>query len=587
MISFRLPPSRPRRRPQELSYAADERPPFATMMTLGIQHAIMALALSAYALALAKGAHLDIGQTRALLAVTIIAMAIGTFLQAWGGRFGSGSLMIHMPTPFILPLAVPVLEQVGPGGLVPITIVSAITTLLVAPLAQKLRGLFPPIVAGLVVLIGGLSLIREAFEHSMGLSEDMEINRNSVIIAGVTLVLIMGLSVWGTRKMRLFALLAGIIGGVIAAALLGELSGGAELLATPTFAVPTLVAPSFDVPIGALIGLAFVALLVQIDSIGSFILIDKMDDADWRRADMRQASRGVLGAGICDFIGGLLGAMPTATSSANIGLTHASGSTTRYAGLAAAAVLLLVAFLPKATLILTLIPTPVIGAIELYAAAFLIASGVDLLASREMDPRGIFIVGISTVGGVGTLLMPGLAEHASPGLRHLVGSGFIVTGVLAILLNLLFRLGIKKSESIQLDRNADSQPLSIQITDFVEAMGGAWAARRDVVRRAALAAVEASEAIEASGDGRKVIGIGGSFDELNFNIDLVHLGPPLPVAGAGPTDLAAILEGDDDSAIDAAIQSVSGTLVTRLADRIKGEKGPTPGTSVLHLHFDH
>lgn len=587
MTWFRLPPSRPRRRPQELSYAADERPPLATMLTLGFQHSVMALALSAYALALAKGAHLDIDQTRALLAVTIITMAIGTFMQAWGGRFGSGSLMVHMPSPFILPLAVPVLEAVGPGGLVPITIVSAITTLIIAPLAQKLRGLFPPIVAGLVVLIGGLSLIREAFEHSMGLSEDMAIDMDSIVIAGVTLVLIMGLSVWGTRKMRLFALFAGIVGGVITAAFLGRLTGGAELLATPTFALPSLVTPRFDVPIGALIGLAFVALLVQIDSIGSFILIDKMDDADWRRADMKQASRGVLAAGITDFVGGLLGSTPTATSSANIGLTHASGSTTRYAGFAAAGILLLVAFLPKVTLALTLIPTPVIGAIELYAAAFLIASGVDLLASREMDPRGIFIVGISTVGGVGVLLMPGIAENAAPSIRHLVGSGFIVTGVLAILLNLLFRLGIKKSERIEIERGEGSQPLPIQVTDFVEAMGGAWAARRDVVRRAALAAVEASEAIEASGDGRKVIGIGGSFDELNFNIDLVHLGPPLPVGGSGPTDLAAILEGDDDSAIDAAIQSVSGTLVTRLADRLKAEKGPSPGTSVLHLHFDH
>ncbi|MCX5515846.1 hypothetical protein C3941_05595 [Kaistia algarum] len=585
MISFRLPPSRPRRRPQELSFAADERPPLATMLTLGFQHAVMALALSAYALALAKGAHLDVAATRALLAVTIITMAIGTFLQAWGGRFGSGSLMVHMPSPFILPLAVPVLEATGPGGLIPITIVSAITTLIVAPFAQKLRGLFPPIVAGLVVMIGGMSLIKEAFEHSMGLTEDMEVDLDSILIAGVTLALIVGLSVWGNRKLKLFALLAGILGGVAVSAVLGKLTGGAELLATPPFAVPTLVSPVFDVPIGALLGLAFIALLVQIDSIGSFILIDKMDDADWRRADMRQAGRGVLGAGIADFIGGLLGSMPTATSSANIGLSHASGSTTRYAGLATAAILLLVAFLPQATLVLTLIPTPVIGAIELYAAAFLIAAGVDLVASRELDTRGIFIVGISLVGGVGVLLMPGIAERADPSVRHLIGSGFIVTGVLAILLNLIFRLGIRKSETIELD--PAGPPIPIQITDFVEAMGGAWAARRDVVRRAALAAVEAAEAIEAAGDGRKVIGIGGSFDELNFNIDLIHSGPPLPVATGAAADLSALLDAEDDSAIDAAMLAVSGAIVTRLADRLKTGAGPTQGTSALHMHFDH
>lgn len=584
MMHFRLPPSRPRRRPHELSFAADERPPLVTTLTLGLQHAAMALGLSAYTLALAKAAGLSVDQTRDLLAVTMITMAIGTGLQAWGGRFGSGSLMVHIPSAFLVPIAAPILAETGPGGMVPMAIVSAVATLAVAPVLQRLRGLFPPIVAGLVVLIGGLSLVRDAFEHSLGLDHELVVDGPSVIMSGITLALIVGLSVWGNRRMKLLALLVGIVGGVAASLVLGRFIGAETLLSVPPFAVPTIVTPVFDVPIGALVGIAFIAILVQIDSVGSFILIDKMDDADWRRADMRQASRGIFAAGIGDLFGGLLGGMPTGTSSANIGLCHASGATTRYAGLATAGILLLVAFLPQATLALTLIPTPVIGAIELYAAAYLIAAGVDLVASRELDTRGIFIVGISMVGGVGVLLLPGVAEHAHPAVRHLVGSGFIVTGVLAIVLNLLFRLGIKKQEKIQLD--PAGPPLAIQITDFVEAMGGAWAARRDVVRRAALAAVEATEAIQAAG-GRVVTGIGGSFDELNFDIQLQHTGPPLPVGDIAQTDLSSLLDGDDDSAIDAAMSSISGALIHRLADKLRTGTGPEAGSSFLRLHFDH
>ncbi len=129
MIALKLPPSRPRRRPHELSFSADETPPLATSLTLGFQHAVMALGLLAYTLALARGASLNVDQTRDLLAVTIITMAIGTALQSWGGRFGAGSLMIHMPSVFMVPLATPVIAVTGPGGMVTMTVISALATL--------------------------------------------------------------------------------------------------------------------------------------------------------------------------------------------------------------------------------------------------------------------------------------------------------------------------------------------------------------------------------------------------------------------------------------------------------------------------
>ncbi|MCW0182442.1 MAG: purine/pyrimidine permease [Zavarzinia sp.] len=585
MTLIRLPPSRPRRRPQELSVAADESAPLSTLLPLGLQHAAMALGLSAYVLALAKGAHFGVEETRTLLAVSIITMALGTGLQAWGGRLGSGALIVHIPGPLLVTQAAPILSVTGPGGMTVLSVACALVALLVAPLTTRLRGLFPPIVAGLVVLIGGISLIQGAITHAAGLDAAMAPDGDSLAIAAVTLGLIIGLSIWGSRRLKLFSLLIGILGGVVTALLLGRLSGGEALASVPVVALPAIVAPVFDVPVGALIAVAFVALLVQIDAIGSFILMDRMDDADWRRPDMKQAGRGILAAGIGDFLGGLLGGMATATSSANIGLCHASRATTRYAGLVAAGLLLVIAFLPQVTMALTLIPTPVIGAIELYSAAFLIAAGVDLVASRQLDTRGVFIIGLSLVCGISVLLMPGIAAQAPPSLHHLVGSGFIVTGALAITLNQLFRLGIRQSETRAISPSGPA--VSHQVTDFIERMGGTWAARRDIVRRAAQAAVEAVEAIAAAGGGRRVTAIGGRFDELNFDIDLWHDGPPLPLSGAAAPDLANILDGADDEAIDTAIANVSNVLVQRLADRLKCGSDPASGRSFMRLHFDH
>ncbi|MBD0415474.1 solute carrier family 23 protein [Oryzicola mucosus] len=584
MIGFTLPPSRPRRRPQELSIAADEKAAWSVLLPIGFQHAAMALGLSAYVLALAKASNFDFEQTRNLLAVTIMTMAFGTALQAWGGKLGSGALIVHIPTAILIPQIAPIFIETGPGGVGVVTILCAIVSLILAPLTPRLRGLFPPIVAGLIVLIGGMSLVEGAFAHSTGLSEDMTLDPNSMIIAGITLGLIVATSVWGNRSLQLFSLLIGIGGGVIAAFFLGELSGGQALMSAPIVDLPSIATPVFNIPISALIAAAFVAALVEIDSIGSFILMDKMDDADWRRPDMKQAGRGILAGGIGDALGGLLGGMSTATSSANIGLCHASRTTTRYAGLVAAAMLLFIAFLPQATMALTLIPTPVIGAIEMYAAAFLIAAGIDLIAERKFDTRGMFIVGISMAGGVAIMLLPGLAERIPPSLRHLLGSGFIVTGVLAIVLNLLFRIGIKKTQLQQIEPNG--HPIAIQVTDFIERMGGAWAARRDVVQRAAQASVEAIEAIQSTGV-HKVTSVVGHFDELNFNIELRHTGSPLPLGPGAMPDLASILDADNDEGIDAAIASVSQVLIHRLADGLKCGALPSGGGAFLRLHFDH
>lgn len=185
MSRLRLPPSRPRRRPQELSLAADESAPPSTLLPLGLQHAAMALGLSAYVLALAKGADFGIEETRTLLAVSIIAMALGTGLQAWGGRIGSGALIVHIPAPLMVTQAAPILSVTGPGGMTMLSIACALVALLVAPLTSRLRGLFPPIVAGLVVLIGGISLVQGAFAHAAGLGADLAPDGESLAVAAI------------------------------------------------------------------------------------------------------------------------------------------------------------------------------------------------------------------------------------------------------------------------------------------------------------------------------------------------------------------------------------------------------------------
>ncbi|ALM82468.1 uracil-xanthine permease family protein [Bordetella sp. N] len=580
-----VPP--PRRRPTDLIYGADDRLPPTTAALLAVQHLATALALIAYLLAAARSAQLNTADTQSLLSVTLIGMALATAMQAWGGRLGAGRLLVHMPNPFMITFAAIAMQRHGMGGMATLTFVGGLVALAISPLMQRLRAVFPPTVAGVVVCFVGISLIGVSVRHALGLDAEGGIDGTSLAIAGVTLGVIVLCSVWGARGVRLLALLLGIGAGVLMAALFGQIQGGEALAQAPWMALPAVHPPDFSVTSDLLLAAALIAILSQLDTVGSVIMMEKIEDAEWRRADMRSIGRGVQANGLGDMLGSLLGGYPTAISSANIALCHATRSTARRIGLLTAVLMAAIAFLPQVTLALTLIPTAVLGAVELYAAAFLIVSGIELIASRAVDSRGIFTVGLSLCAGLAVMFIPSMPRHAPDSMQLLVGSGFIVSGITAIVLNLLFRLGTARQ--VHRAFEPGETPIGEQVIAFVERQGGAWGARRDVVQRAAMAALEAVDVLQQD-ERRHLRGIRGMFDEFNFDIELLYEGPALVLPSKqGVANPQWSVEDLDDQGFDAAIEEavarVSSTLVRHWADRVvNGSRG---GEGNLLLHFDH
>ncbi|ANN72375.1 solute carrier family 23 protein [Bordetella bronchialis] len=596
---LRLPPVHANRRPADLMYAANERPPLGTLLGLAAQHTATALAFVAYVLATAHIANLSQEATQSLVTATVLGMAIATILQAYGGRLGAGALIVHLPDPIVMIAAASVIALHGGGALAAIGLANGVAGLLVGQAIPRLRAFFPPTIAGVVVCVTGISLIVPAFRHATGFTPANAISGSRLMLDGVdilisctTLVVIVAMSVWGNRRTKLFALLAGLLAGVILSGLLGRLTGAELLENAPVFGLPDVPVPELHLDPAVLVAVVLLAIMVQLDTLGTVVLMSKMDDADWRRADMRRVSGGIRAGSLSNILAGFLGGLPSGTSSANIALCHISRSTTRYAGLAAGGLLALVAFLPKSTVALTLIPTPVVGAVETYAAAYLIVSGIELIASRAMDARGTFMVGLSMVAGVGTILLPDVAEQAPASLRILAESGVVVAGVVAILLNLLFRLGVSQRAQQTLAPLPESpgggpMDLGTAIVTFVEARGARWGARRDAVQRAAEAALEAAEAIMAAGGDRTVTAIRGSFDEYNLDIELIHTGEALHLGVAAPASPSLLDTSDEEfqAELDRALRGVSTVLLRRLADRLT--TGKRDGRAFLRLHFDH
>ncbi len=570
-----LAPGPAKQRPADLSYAADERPPLPALLGLAAQHAIMALSLSAYVLIACRAGGVSPEATRLILSGTVLAMALATLLQAIGRGVGSGALLVHIPNPFYIGLIGGALKVAGPSALVMVGLTSGVAQLVVSRAIPYLRAFFPSQVAGVVVLVAGLSLVEYAFEGGLGLDHATSVQLPEFLVFAATFGAIAALSVWGSRKFKLLALFAGLALGVATAAAFGLLAGGDRIAAAPFFGLPSLHLPAFDVATGTLAALTLMAVMVALDTLACVVIVDKMDDAAWRRPDMRRIAGGITANGIGDLASGVLGGMQVAPSSANIGLAHASRATSRIIGLVAALMMVALALMPKLTVALTLMPGPVMGAVALYAASFLIASGIELVASRALDSRGVFLVGVSVSLGLIGIAYEDMVSTAPEIVRALFDDAVIVTGVSAVGLNFLFSLWSKKTAMLA----ATGGETSATVTAMLEAEGSKWGVRRDVLNHAKLAAGEAVELLARGGSPRRLVAVTAEFDENNLKVLITHDGEPLVVAAPGPA--APGSEVDDEVFLEAA----SAAILTRLTDRLT--TGTRDGASYLLLHFEH
>ena len=583
-----MPPSPKFRRPHNLVYADREQPPANAVVGLTIQHVATILAFIAYTLAMAEMGKLDAKATQHIISGTLLGMAIATMLQAWGGRLGSGLLIIAQPDPLLVVTGGLAVAHFGVSGLVVIGLLHGVVAICAGILMPKLRTILTPTISGIIVCMAGVALIGPGLERMTGLGNANTIDMTAVSIASLTLVVIVSMSVWGSSHAKLFALLAGIGMGIMASIALGEVADTSLVSDTPWIGIPQMPPLNLDMGIGILLAFAVLALMTQLDSFGSAVLMHKMNDADWRRPNMQLVGGAMRANGLGTLAAAPFGAQPLATSSANIALCHISRTTARPIGLATGLCLGLFAFIPKIAIALTMIPTPVIGAVTTYAAAYLMVSGIELITSRAMDARAIFVVGLSLTAGIGVMLLPTLTQAASPAINMIVSDGIVMAGLTAIFLNLVFRMGTSQKNAITIQPELEL-PVYQQVINFIEQQGAHWGARRDVITRAASASLEAVEALHSL-PGHALTQIQGTFDEFNFDIWLWHLGEPLGDKVEQTTQPAMSLDLDLDEdayleALDKALESASGRLVSRLADKTTyGQQGEQ---SWIRLHFDH
>jgi len=298
----------------------------------------------------------------------------------------------------------------------------------------------------------------------------------------------------------------------------------------------------------------------------------RLNDAEWVRPNFASLAGGVSANGVGVVFCGLVGSCGVNSYSSCIGLSGATGVTSRNIGYAIGIGFAALAFVPPAAAVLGAMPLPVMGAALFFTAAFVFTSGLQMITARMLDARKTIVIGFSFAMAVVADVYQEALMGVPIALQPIFGNSLVLGTVCAVLLNLIMRIGIRQRVSIKLAPGGINREA---VEQFLSEQGARWAARRDIIQRAIFGVVQVLEVV---GDPPGGIEVEASFDEFNLDVRIRYAGAPLTIPERKPTprEIVASEEGE---------RLLAGYLLRQSADRIYARGSPEAAEMVLH--YDH
>jgi NCS2 family nucleobase:cation symporter-2 len=566
------------KRPLNIAYWLNETPPLGVTVLSGLQHVGLVSIFLLVPVLACRQAGLPAEKIVDVLALSMLVIAVGPVLQQFG-RAGVGSGFL-CPTIFAapyLPASVLALQAGGLPLMFGMTIFAGLVEIGVSRLLRPLRPFFPPEIAGLVVAMIGVTIGVLGFRSLFGGDAAGAPSAAPLAVAAITLATMVGLNVWTKGGTKLFCALIGMVVGYVVAALVGVLPTADldQLRAAPLLRLPDPGHLQWTFDADLVVPFAVAAVAASLRAMGDVTVCQKTNDASWTRPDMRTISGGALANGLCTTLAGLLGTIGTNTSTSNIGLAAATGVTSRKVAYATGGIYLALAFLPMAATVFVIMPGAVVGATLVFASCLVFINGLLIITSRMLDARRTFVIGLSFMLGLAVAVLPGAFAGLPPGARLFTSSSLLLGTVSALILNLVFRLGVRRTVTMQVEPSTVD---SARIEQFMEAHGAAWGARRDVIVRASFNLVQSIETIVDACAPASPLEVAASFDEFNLDVRVSYDGPPLELPEKRPSneEIMASEEGE---------RKLAGFMLRRFADRVAASRKGVRST--ILFHFDH
>ncbi|WP_413615617.1 purine permease [Halomonas cupida] len=414
------------------------RPSLPQAIPLSLQHILaMIMGTVTVPIIVAGTVGASTGETLLLIQISLLASGISTLIQLYGvGRFGA-----RLPTIFGVGFAyVPTLTAVGAqyglSGILGAQLVGGLAMLLVGLGIRPLRNLFPPIVAGTVVLVIGLSLYDIAIRYMAGGMNNPHFGEPlQWMVSLVTLGVVLVISQFARGFMKLSAIVCGILVGYVLALALGMVDF-TPVAQAAWFSAPKLMPFELTFPAAAVVSMVVICIVNSVQTIGdlSATTIGGMN----RELGEKELSGGLLGNGLCTLVGALFGALPTSSYSQNVGIVAMTRVISRTVLGLAAVFMLLAGLIPKFGALMTTIPYPVLGGATITVFGMITMTGIQLLTRDELSARNMTIASLALAMSLGVYAAPEAIEVLPPMFQLAIGgSPVVVAALTSLVLNLI------------------------------------------------------------------------------------------------------------------------------------------------------
>lgn len=555
-------------RPRELIYAADEKPPALPLIAIGFQHVAVICPYLVMVALVVGAAKLPHEAGRDAMGLAMVAVGFLTVLQSLRfGWIGSGYLCPPVVSAIYLPTALSAASAFGFPVVCGMVIFAGACEIAVGGLVNSLRKFFPAVVSGVVIISVGIELGRIGlgvlFDQT---ATDDAHAPNMFLTAFAVLATMTGLAVWAKGLLKLLCVLIGILVGYFVAGLLNVFPAGfgVQLSDSPIFALPNPNFISYGFEPSLILPFAIAGLASGLRVVGVLTTCQQMNDASWRRPDIKNISAGVIADGIGCAVGGALGTPGMSASPSLVGVQKITGVTSRVVAWSVGAWLLLLSCLPKFASLIVNMPRPVMAAALFFNGALMFVAGIQIVVSRPITLRASLIIGLSLLSALSVLFFPDF-YRALPGWTHqFTGSEITVAVIVSVLLNALFLLGTWRYSQLRL--GVDGTPLTpASFNDFFGKQAAEWQIPPDDVQRVRDAVDQAIEQVAASARGPVYIRIGS--DSFDITVTLMYTGnlPNLP-------DLRPKRElVEEQSFVSGLTGYLSGVHADRIEQHAKGD----------------
>lgn len=441
---------------KDLIYGLNDRPPLRETLFAALQHLLaIFVAIITPPLIIASALRFDIQTTGFLVSMSLFVSGIATFIQSHRvGPIGTGLLCIQGTSfSFISPIiSAGMLGMVNGkmdvalglsyvfGG----CLVASVVEMIVSRILPYTRKVITPLVAGIVVTLIGLCLIKAGINSCGGGQAAMDNGTFGSIrnlgLAVLVLVTIIFFNRSGNRFLRMGSIVLGLLVGCVAAYCLGMIHFS-DISATSALNIPVPFKYGLRFDVGTIVGLGLIYLVTAVEAFGditanSLISGEPVEGPVF----MRRAQGGILADGFNSMLAAFFNSFPNSIFAQNNGMIQLTGVASRYVGYFIAGALFLLGLFPVVGEFFSLIPDCVLGGATLLMFGTVAAAGVRIIASTKMDRKAVLVLAISFAMGMSVELVPDILSQMPSVIKSIFSSGITTGGVTAMIANACIRV---------------------------------------------------------------------------------------------------------------------------------------------------